>query len=204
MARLMINTGMDQDTVWELKPGSNFLGRDEQNDLQFIHPAISTRHCEIILQPDGVFVRDLGSTNGTFIDDQPITEAPLRHGQKLRVGVVEMYLDAPPVHIAIPALPPPPPPALPTFQPDGAPNCLNHADLAADYLCTQCGDHFCEDCITKLRRVGGATLELCPSCSGHCERLTPRPPPRKMKTSLIKALKRTVMLPFKARRSKSK
>ena len=115
-------------------------------------------------------VRDLGSTNGTFIDDQPISEGLLASGQTLRVGTVELRLDLPPVRIAIP---PRPLPEVdkPTFQPDGSSNCLHHPTVLATEHCQQCDGYFCAACVRRIRKVGGTLLTLCPACSGPCEQL---------------------------------
>ena len=55
--------------------------------------AVSTRHCVVTLTEDEVRVRDLESTNGTFIDGNAITEARLREGQALRIGQAMFVLE---------------------------------------------------------------------------------------------------------------
>jgi hypothetical protein len=78
-----------------LQPGINTVGRAEGNHQVIPHSSISSRHCEIIVGEKDVLVRDLGSTNGTFIDEQPVQESPVAHGQRLRMGHLEFILDAP-------------------------------------------------------------------------------------------------------------
>ena len=60
-------------------------------------PEISESHCEVLVENDFVFVRDLKSSNGTFIDGDVIRESALYSGQALQIGLVEMVLDAPPI-----------------------------------------------------------------------------------------------------------
>ena len=95
------------------------IGRVEDNTFQIAEPSVSSRHCEILLQGSEVLVKDLGSTNGTFINGEKITERVLKPGQTLRLGNVELKLDAPgapgapastpaPASGAAPATPPPP------------------------------------------------------------------------------------------------
>ena len=94
MARLFVTSGGPNAQALNLKPGVNRVGRAPGNDLQIDHPSISSTHCEVELNQDTVTVRDRGSTNGTFIDNQPVTEAPLLPGQTLRLGAVEISLEA--------------------------------------------------------------------------------------------------------------
>lgn len=53
------------------------VGRSLQNDIAVEHPGISGRHLEILCQPGAISVRDLGSTNGTFMDGRrmPVNQA---------------------------------------------------------------------------------------------------------------------------------
>jgi hypothetical protein len=134
-------------------------------------PEISDVHCEVLVENDFVFVRDLDSSNGTFIDGDPVRESALYAGQSLRIGLLEMVLDAPPIHVALPELPKPesllPPEAVALA--DGYPACLAHARRHAIWECPHCTRLYCDECIRKLRRVGGVHLKLCPSCSSPCQ-----------------------------------
>jgi hypothetical protein len=57
--------------------------------------SVSSHHCEILLRGSDVVVKDLNSTNGTFVNGQQITgEAPLKPGQILRLGQIEMRLES--------------------------------------------------------------------------------------------------------------
>ena len=65
------------------------VGRAPDNDLSLQHPAISRRHLELRLTPDGLMLTDLGSVNGTYIDGtRVLPHRPMRleRGQELRVG----------------------------------------------------------------------------------------------------------------------
>ena len=100
---------------YTLHPGVNTVGRNEANSLVIEHPSISGRHCELVWQEETMKVRDLGSTNGTFIDNQPVQESVLRAGQLLRLGAVELvFADLPgaPAPAKEEVGPPPDPPPL--------------------------------------------------------------------------------------------
>jgi pSer/pThr/pTyr-binding forkhead associated (FHA) protein len=92
MAKLVILTGGLTGLTHELSANSTTVGRAEGNLLQIIEPAVSGRHCEILLRGNEVVVRDLKSTNGTFIQGERITEAILKPGQILRLGRVDLRL----------------------------------------------------------------------------------------------------------------
>ena len=106
MTRLIIKSAEQRPEIFELKPGPNRFGRSRHNDHPLNDPAVSDEHCVILVENDLVFVRDLGSTNGTFIDRRLIKESALYSGQTLQIGPLEMILDAPQVQVAIPELPP--------------------------------------------------------------------------------------------------
>ena len=48
------------------------IGRDPQCQLRPASPVISKRHCALLVRGEQVFVRDFESTNGTFVNDQPV------------------------------------------------------------------------------------------------------------------------------------
>jgi hypothetical protein len=107
MTKLVLKSPGTSFHMIELKQGVTHLGRDEGNDYVFDDPAISERHCEVLVAGDRVLVRDLGSTNGTFVDGHLVTESQVRDRQTLRIGPIEMMLDAPEIHLSIPPLPSP-------------------------------------------------------------------------------------------------
>jgi Protein of unknown function (DUF3662)/FHA domain len=71
---------------FDLRRGSNIIGRGTDSDLQLLDQGISRRHVDI--QYDGNFATayDLGSTNGTTVNGHEISSQLLRHGDVIRVG----------------------------------------------------------------------------------------------------------------------
>jgi predicted component of type VI protein secretion system len=107
---VVLNEGLTGQS-YELKVDKTAVGRVEDNAFQIAVASVSSHHCEILLRGEDVVVKDLNSTNGTFINNQQITgEAVLKSGEVLRLGQVEMRLEtgAPG---AAPAPPPSPKPA---------------------------------------------------------------------------------------------
>jgi hypothetical protein len=92
MPRLLVNPGTPHQWEINLKPGTNTLGRSSSCDAQVNHGSVSSTHCEVTVNGDAIVVRDLGSTNGTFLNRAPIEQATLTSGQRLQLGGVEMEL----------------------------------------------------------------------------------------------------------------
>jgi pSer/pThr/pTyr-binding forkhead associated (FHA) protein len=93
MAKLVVlSPGMTGRTQ-ELKLDKTSIGRVEDNTFQIAEPSVSSHHCEVLLRGNDVVVRDLNSTNGTFIGSERITESVIKPGQILRLGQIEMRLE---------------------------------------------------------------------------------------------------------------
>lgn len=90
---VVLSPGMTGRTH-ELKVEKTTIGRSEDNTFEIADPSVSSHHCEVLLRGSEVVVRDLNSTNGTFISNGKVTEKVLKIGQLLRLGQVEMRLEA--------------------------------------------------------------------------------------------------------------
>ena len=63
------------------------IGRKSESDLRSVGTDVSREHAEIVRLDDGRFVlKDRGSRCGTFVNDEQVTERPLRHRDKIRLG----------------------------------------------------------------------------------------------------------------------
>lgn len=95
MAKLVVLSEGFTGLSYELKAEKTTVGRLDDNSFAISEPSISSHHCEIIQTGAEVVVRDLNSTNGTFINGDQLTgEAPLKSGQILRLGQVEIRLES--------------------------------------------------------------------------------------------------------------
>lgn len=197
MAKLLLNIPEGPSIHLELHSGRNRLGRNETNDFPIEDPSVSGFHCELHLLEAGLFVTDLGSTNGTYIDGELIKEGELRPGQTLELGRVKLLWELPPVEISIPPLPAPPPVPVASFLNDGSPACLHHFDVPAHLKCTKCENCFCDACVRVLRRAGGRTLSFCPDCGGSCDVLTTVRPRKQKAKTFFSLLEKTLKIPFK-------
>lgn len=77
----------------ELKADKTTIGRVEDNTFQIAEPSVSSHHCEVLLRGNDIVVHDLNSTNGTFINGEKVAESPIKPGQILRLGQIEMRLE---------------------------------------------------------------------------------------------------------------
>ena len=78
----------------DLSQGENTLGRSEDCDVVIGHESLSRRHARLELSGDRVTLRDLGSTNGTFVDGREISEVTIAPGSSFKLGAeVEMRLE---------------------------------------------------------------------------------------------------------------
>lgn len=103
MAKLVIqNQGMT-GRACELHTDRTTIGRVEDNTFHIADPSVSSHHCEVHLRGSDIFIRDLNSTNGSFIDGNKIEESILKPGQVLRLGQVELKLEVEGVTAAAPA-----------------------------------------------------------------------------------------------------
>ncbi len=109
MDRLVLSW-VNKPYAFELTPGLNRLGRNPTNDFRVADASVSSFHCEITLQPENkIYVRDLASTNGTYIDGVSALDGQLEIGQTLRLGSVEFKVES--VTVADPPPVPEPAPA---------------------------------------------------------------------------------------------
>lgn len=64
------------------------IGRGRGQSIVLPHPLVSRQHCELFERDGMLMVRDLGSLNGTFVNNRRVTESPLAPGELLTIGTV--------------------------------------------------------------------------------------------------------------------
>jgi hypothetical protein len=163
IAKLILDREVRGVREIELPAGKVVIGRGASAEIQLDEPGISSQHCELVVTEISVTARDLGSTNGSFVDEQRIEKAVLQPGQILRLANMAMRFEREEVRISIPELSSPSEPTSVTLT-DGSISCVNHLEIAAVFRCVQCGHVFCPDCIRTLPRISGGVLRFCPNC----------------------------------------
>jgi pSer/pThr/pTyr-binding forkhead associated (FHA) protein len=88
--RLVVVGGVHDGKAIPINLPQFVIGRDPQCQLRPASAAISKRHCAVMVRGSQVFVRDFGSTNGTFVNGELAQgEVELHNGDKLKVGPLE-------------------------------------------------------------------------------------------------------------------
>lgn len=92
---LTVLTGAMRGTRLRLPLGTHVIGRGPEATVLIDDHRISRRHAAIRLAPQEAFLADLGSTNGTWCNGQPVgAETRLADGDRIRLGLVEVrYCD---------------------------------------------------------------------------------------------------------------
>ena len=103
MAKLVVLSEGLKGKSHELKVDRTTIGRVEDNTFQIAEPSVSSHHCEVLLKGTQIVIHDLDSTNGTFVNGEKVTEAPLKTGQTLRLGQIELRLEDGPAGAEAPA-----------------------------------------------------------------------------------------------------
>ena len=83
----------------DLQAGDFSIGRSRGNSLQLEDGVVSGQHAVISLRPNDympeildVSIRDLGSTNGTYVNNQQVNEQRLKHNDVIKLGTHEFKL----------------------------------------------------------------------------------------------------------------
>lgn len=200
--------GTNQPFEYELHTGLNTVGRNPENQFRIPEASVSSFHAEItVLESDGsVTVRDLQSTNGTFIEGQPVEQARLADGQQLQLGNVEMRLVVEEYDVKIPTGA-----GVHTVQaagtlqslPDGTLACSRNPAIAATHQAIggcqaviKCPGVFHSSSLRTMKLAGGKAglLLFCGDCNAKCEPIpgaTDRPAPKK---GIFSRLTQTILI----------
>lgn len=86
-AAVVVIYGVELGRKYDLVEQTVVLGRSSKADIQIDQESVSRNHARIVAGSNGVAIEDLDSTNGTFVNDSPITGAiQLRNGDLIKIG----------------------------------------------------------------------------------------------------------------------
>jgi predicted component of type VI protein secretion system len=90
---LIVAQGVHSGKVIPVAGNEFLIGRDPHCQLRPASPAVSKQHCSITVRDGKVFVKDIGSTNGTFVNEEQVAaEREVVDNDKLKVGPLEFVL----------------------------------------------------------------------------------------------------------------
>ena len=93
MPKLTVLTEGIEHTSFELAKEVTSVGRVQGNDIVLDHQSVSGSHGELVLRGQDVYIRDLGSTNGSYIDGSKVAESPVQPGEVITFGEVQLKLE---------------------------------------------------------------------------------------------------------------
>ncbi len=85
-ARLLAICGPVKGTAWSLGHADLRIGRGREVEICLPDAAASRNHAVIVCEGDGFQVEDLGSTNGTRVNGEPVRQATLAAGDQIQIG----------------------------------------------------------------------------------------------------------------------
>jgi len=133
---LLVADGVNKGKVIAVTKTQFLIGRDASCQLRPSSPSVSKRHCALLQREGKVFVRDLKSTNGTFVNDKQVSgEVELHNEDRLSIGPLAFVVQlAAPVSVEEPTpLPATKPPSRSKAKAKGKNKALDE-DSVADML----------------------------------------------------------------------
>jgi pSer/pThr/pTyr-binding forkhead associated (FHA) protein len=100
MYKLVVVGGKLRGQEYILKNGENILGRDASCDIHFAVDGVSKKHACLTVDEDKIYVTDLGSANGTFLNGRIVKKAASKTGDKIGLpnSILQIVFDL--VHTA--------------------------------------------------------------------------------------------------------
>jgi pSer/pThr/pTyr-binding forkhead associated (FHA) protein len=102
MPKLTIRSETGESTAHDLVEETYTIGRSPENSIRLDDGSVSSRHAELVLVAENCYLKDLGSTNGTVVNGQPVKEVQLRAGDRIKFGKVEASFECEAVSAAQP------------------------------------------------------------------------------------------------------
>ena len=85
MFKLVVVGGKLRGQEFTLSEGENILGRNSECDISIDLDGISKRHVSFDVHTETVYIKDLDSSNGTFINGKNVSQATIRAGDKIAI-----------------------------------------------------------------------------------------------------------------------
>ena len=89
MPKIIVTMPDGNEVTRDLTESTITVGRVDDNMIQIEDPSVSSHHAQFRLSGGDYFLQDLGSTNGTRVNDEPFQEGMLRDGDRVRFGKID-------------------------------------------------------------------------------------------------------------------
>ena len=91
---IRVRTGLEEGELYPLFENREMtLGRNPTNNIFIRDKNVSREHCQIVVTEDDCFLTDLQSTNGTFVNEERVTERKLEPNDEIRIGTTLLQLE---------------------------------------------------------------------------------------------------------------
>jgi pSer/pThr/pTyr-binding forkhead associated (FHA) protein len=158
LSLVVVTAGKAAGQVIPIKTPQFVIGRDPQCNLRPGSAMISKKHCAVVIKGEQVFLHDFGSTNGTFLNDQPVKgDVELKNDDVLKVGPLTFK-------VALEAGQPAP--SKPTPPPKPASKNAEEDEAAALLLSLEAGSIAPQTSENESDVPGGSTVMDIPSFAG--------------------------------------
>ncbi len=84
--KLLLIKGVDEGKQFEITGPATGIGRDAHNTIMLHDTEVSRRHAEILEHDAGYLIRDVGSANGTFVNNESVSETTIYPGDQIQIG----------------------------------------------------------------------------------------------------------------------
>lgn len=93
MATIRVKTGPNKGKLYDIQDQPLTVGREDNQVIQIMDQGVSRAHAEIFRLGEMCFVRDLNSTNGTYVNDVKVMEESLKAGDEMLIGTTILVFE---------------------------------------------------------------------------------------------------------------
>lgn len=93
MPGLVVQTGSHKGRTIPLLPMTMSIGREHDNNIELKDPDVARYHSRLVFENGGFSIEDLESSSGTFVNGEKAISAPLKHGDRIRLGSTELVYE---------------------------------------------------------------------------------------------------------------